>query len=246
MKFIDQNFVFISDIMKDIETGVMMPAPMQRPYAWSLEDVEALANSMIEGIPIGSFLLWRPNDKDLFQEAPLERLGPLCACSDRPQAMILDGHNRLASLAWLVDERTPEDSSDRELEIFRSGRTLVIDGTDFKARFVADEEVSTGLRMPFSVALSTRGNSGGAIRSLWKRAEETGFPEKEIGYFLERYGQIEENIRNSRSVVTTLISDDREVARNAFLGICRAGVPMTREDFDRAVNWLHDSHSPSL
>lgn len=47
--------------------------------------------------------------------------------------------------------------------------------------------------------------------------------------------------REARTVETLIQNATAEEARHAFLRICRVGVPMSQEDFDRAVGWTADS-----
>ena len=91
-----QTSPFLSDVLKDVARGDLIPAPMQRPYVWSAEDVEAFCASVQRGFPIGSFLCWMPQDLDMSM-APLNRLGPIkgeMGQGGQPRGMILDGGNR--------------------------------------------------------------------------------------------------------------------------------------------------------
>lgn len=105
---ITQSSVFVRTLLTNAATGQILPAAMQRPYVWQLNDVEALCDSILSGFPIGSFLLWEPDGAADLSFVAKGRLGPIGANvsgtgSDQYQLM-LDGQNRLATLAWLSVE----------------------------------------------------------------------------------------------------------------------------------------------
>jgi len=51
------------------EKFILLP-DIQREYVWSMEDIEKLFESIVDGYPIGSFILWKTNRKTINIEKP--------------------------------------------------------------------------------------------------------------------------------------------------------------------------------
>ncbi|MGD1149012.1 MAG: DUF262 domain-containing protein [Thermoanaerobaculaceae bacterium] len=84
------------ELVRQFETGEIVLPIMQREYVWKPKKVEALLDSLYRKYPIGSFYLWRPSRKQ-----PV-RLGRQKLLAGEPVRYLLDGQQRLASLARAV------------------------------------------------------------------------------------------------------------------------------------------------
>jgi hypothetical protein len=248
---ITQRSSFLLSMVQDVAAGRILPVAMQRPYVWRKADVEALCDSILSEFPIGAFLLWAPGPKaDLLQLAK-GRLGPVPAASNtnveagRPYGLLLDGQNRLATLAWML-EREPvlslPNASDAEQETWLGEEVLVLDGESRSIRFVPRAEASHGLRLPAwtVVASASREAHGSAMQLI--RACERGswseqFSEEAIDDFIGWWGSCCDSFRDARTTETVIENATAEEARHAFLRICRVGVPMAQADFDTAIGW---------
>ena len=195
----------------------------QRPFVWTALDVEALWTSILRGYPLGAFLLWRPKGGAIHSRPTL---GPIALNPDDRASLILDGQNRLVTIAWSMtdpDEDLPDGLPGSEL--FRVGRTLVLDPYERRARFVPFDEVQ-GMMMPIHHLF---GNSSAFFRTAWRDKDDDPHME-----WLDNAGY---RLRATRIVRTTIDGATPEQAREAFLHIARAGVPMDQADFDAALNY---------
>lgn len=218
---IETEASFMLDIVKDVQKGRAAPAAFQRPFVWTAADVEALWTSILRGYPLGAFLLWRPKG-GMVHSRPT--LGPIPLQPDDRAALILDGQNRLVTIAWSMtdpDADLPEGLPGGEL--FRVGRTLVLDPYERRARFVDFDQVH-GMMMPIHHLFGT---ISPFIRKAWRSDDDN-----EAMEWLDDQGY---RLRSARIVRTTIDGATPEQAREAFLHIARAGVPMSQADFDAAV-----------
>lgn len=224
---VHQTTEFLPALLSRIKAGGAVPAAFQRPWRWNEEDVEALWDSILLGLPIGSILLWTPEDADVKAYArPF--LGPIELNPERHAALILDGQHRLVTMAWSAthpDAPVPEGSIG--VELWRSGRTLVADPYERRIRFVDDDQLPDRLLLPVHHLCSTLQRW---LRKAWD-GNETDLEH------VEWLNSLESNLIATRVIVTTLERSTPAEARSAFLRISRAGVPMTQEDFDSAINW---------
>lgn len=244
---ITQASAFLSSLLDDVMAAKVFPAGMQRPYVWSQQDVIDLCDSIVSGFPIGGFLSWNPLDKAELSEVAFGRLGPIQrdpATADRYVQLLLDGQNRLASLAWaaLQGEASPDlQLSEAESATWMSGQLLVLDLERQAMIFVPAEEAEVGMRVPawVSLRLGDNGNHRANTyqRKRWNEWELAGVPEEQILAMMNLIDRFERAFRDARITLTLIEGATVEEARSAFLRICRTGVQMSQEDFDRAVNW---------
>jgi hypothetical protein len=219
---IEQETDFVRSLQRRVVSGEVAPASFQRPYVWTEDDVEALWDSIDMGLPIGAFLLWRPTE-------PMEcarTLGPVRLKPSRHSTLVLDGQNRLATLAWSamdVGDRTiPEEAAGSGL--WRGDRRLVADTHASRVRFADSAELSDPWLVPMHrVADGLQKH----LRRIWD-GDEGELPRVK---WLEH---LENRTIQARIVITTIHADETD-ARRAFARISRAGVPMSDADFESAI-----------
>ena len=236
---IPQNSVFLQDLLRQFRKGTLLPASFQRPYVWGKQDVLALVESILRSYPIGGFLLWSPWGKADLSRVGRNRLGPILASTDVVgSSLLLDGQNRLATMAWMAmdpAQPVPPDLAGQELATWGTGQRLVADMTLRQIHFVAEAEVEQGFRLPSAALLdSTLANR--LMRKHWDKAwQNLSDEEKDAG--LAWFEDCARKFCEARVVVTDLENVTAEEAKDAFLHICKVGVPMSEEDFKASLAW---------
>lgn len=233
-----QTPVFLNELLDRVRSGDLVPAAMQRAYVWRQDDVLKLCESIKDGLPLGSFLTWRPRGAHDLSGIARPRLGPITPGEDRMPGLILDGQNRLASFAWMTGATLPENFrtqlSEEEAETWWCGQTLVFDAETDGFLFVPEGEVDQQLRLPTKAFFR---DGMAVVRESWTRWKAAGFEEAQIDAFVERWDEVFHAFREARVVETEIDGATAEEAKSIFLRICRTGVPMREEDFDRALCW---------
>lgn len=233
-----QHSTFMSSVLDDLRNGRLAPAGFQRPYVWTRADVIALLESVLAGFPIGTLLTWYPKEP-ASQFAARPRLGPIeLDLKDRFARLLLDGQNRLATLAWLTHDATkpiPGDLSPSEAAVWGVGQHLVINVAERCFEFRNPEDLDKGFTAPPYVLVDSRDFSL-VMRERWdKEWQHLSESEKDDGMrWLDKCGYA---FREAQVIDVVLENATVEEAKNAFLHICRTGVPMSEADFDAAVNW---------
>jgi hypothetical protein len=237
---IEQQSCFLSDLLSDVQKGMLVPAAFQRPYVWSKADVIKMCESILEGYPFGSFLIWMPYGSADLSDYSRTRLGPIQrTASGAPNGLILDGQNRLASFAWMTQllHEMPTDLSEVERETWGSGETLVVDLEHRDIRFVPKEAADKGFTLPAYALLDTIAGMR-LMRERYDAPEWSRFSEKEREEGLIWWDKVASaRIREARVVAVVLERATPEEALKAFTRICKVGVPMSQEDFEAALNW---------
>jgi hypothetical protein len=233
----------------------MLPAAMQRPYVWTKGDVEALCDSVMTGFPIGGFTMWAPGEKADLKKVSKGRLGPIGPAAQQnvnafnPMCLLLDGQNRLATIAWMIasaDGLMVVDPSPEEKETWLGDETLVLDYETRSLRFVPKSEAEVGLRLPGWMAVSmashelnSRANK--LTRDLCYDVWIPVYGEEKAYDFLKFWDHARDKFKDARTAETVIEDATPEEALNAFLRICKVGVPMSEDDFKRATNWNMES-----
>lgn len=236
---IQQNATFLLELVRRVHMGQLAPAAFQRPYVWNRDDVLALCTSIIEGYPIGGFLSWMPGRHADISQLGRKRLGPIMldATAYAP-ALLLDGQNRLASLAWMLrdtSEPLPDNLSESERETWACGEELIADLGTQELRFVPHAEADKGLTLPAAALFDSR-IANGYIRKRWND-QWRDYSDEERDAGLKWQDNWSRAFRDARVVETVLENATPAEARKAFLHICRVGVPMSQADFDAAIGW---------
>ena len=85
------------DLITDIEKGVIKIPKFQRDFVWPIEKTAALLDSIVKGYPIGTFILWKTNQR----MADVKDVGSIslpATPDDRQVEYVLDGQQRMTSL----------------------------------------------------------------------------------------------------------------------------------------------------
>lgn len=236
---ITQSSCFLSELLRQARQGQLLPASFQRPYVWSKKDVLALVHSIINGYPIGSFMTWTPWDKADLTKSGRGRLGPILGdLAKRDTSFLLDGQNRLASLAWMEHWPSagfPWDLTESENAVWNDGTQLVVDLQSKCFMFVPVAEITKGLRLPVALFVANKGLSA-YIRSAWDTHWKS-YSNDEKDDCMPFVDVCSNAFGNARVTVTDISHASILEARDAFAHICRTGVPMTDSDFNNALAW---------
>lgn len=240
---IEQNSAHLVDLVKCVRSGRVVPAAFQRPYVWDKSDVIALCESVLAGYPIGGFLSWIPREGLNLEKVGRRRIGPLeCASPEQGVALLLDGQNRLATIAWMMLEdgaTLPNDMSVAERQTWGSDEHLVVDLARRRLAFIDQAFPTDGF---FAPAWTVFGGAAASmrIRELWNGPWQK-LPSADVESGVRWLDLAQDAFRGARVTETLLDRASVEEARAAFLHICRVGKPMTDRDFEDAVQWVYPS-----
>ena len=65
MSVLAENSITIYEAMKNIESGKYVMPAFQRQYVWSMEQIEKLWDSILQGYPISTFLFWHIDESNV-------------------------------------------------------------------------------------------------------------------------------------------------------------------------------------
>ncbi len=237
---IEQGTGFLLSHLRDATRGAMLPAAFQRSYAWDRGDVEALWTSVLEGFPIGSLLQWRPDQGLPLERMGRQRLGPVEASGERWSTLLLDGQNRMASLAWSMlapDGPRPDTTllSPVERQTWDPSHMLVCDWRTRSVHFVPVEDADDGYRFP-AYCLDDNKSFNRTMRAMWN----AGQTDDEFYVWADGVGN---RLREAR--VTSVVLDNATPAEamRAFQHIAKVGKPVSTSDLESAMAWFEQEAS---
>jgi hypothetical protein len=106
----------LDTILAEVKSGDIIIPHFQRPFVWDDERRLNLLDSIVEGMPIGSLLVWRTNRRDL---RTYNRLGGVQLDGprkgDEKLNYLIDGHQRISTLfgALYSGNREPIEEDDK-------------------------------------------------------------------------------------------------------------------------------------
>ncbi|WP_437296290.1 DUF262 domain-containing protein [Sorangium sp. So ce426] len=105
----------LATILAEVKSGDLVVPRFQRPFVWDDDRRLQLLDSIAQGMPIGSLLVWRTSRRDL---ETYERVGGIrlerARQGDEKVNYLLDGHQRISTLfgALQSGEREPPGKDD--------------------------------------------------------------------------------------------------------------------------------------
>lgn len=102
----------LATILAEVRSGDLVVPAFQRPFVWDDERRLSLLDSIAQGMPIGSLLVWRTSRRDLEAQPVVGgiRLGPPRQSGEKINYLI-DGHQRISTLFGALQEGPREPAS---------------------------------------------------------------------------------------------------------------------------------------
>jgi|CZKU01.1.fsa_nt_gi hypothetical protein len=226
----------LASVLRDIREGLLAFPRFQRPYVWKSAQRVDLIQSVLEGLPIGTFMTWRTS-----RSVPVTRhIGPRALPEPRAAEVgrqyVLDGLQRLSTLyvALIADPAshdTPADDEESE-----SPRDVYVDlGTSTFEVFEDQADVEGDTRRVHSLLLSHVLDSK---RLLRRQRDLSKLPDGDA--LVERADRVAEILLDYKVPIVPLFSDDLEHATRAFQLINSKGTPMSTLHMVNALAWAED------
>ncbi|MDI3289588.1 DUF262 domain-containing protein [Polyangium sp. 15x6] len=224
----------LETILTEVKSGDLVIPEFQRPFVWDDDRRLNLLDSIVEGMPIGSLLVWRTNRRDL---RTYERVGGVRLegprKGDEKLNYLIDGHQRISTLFGALYSGDREPSED-------------------DARWPLYYDLEAGQRPAFRVP-PRRGSvsahwlplstllDGDKLFDFTQRLREKG--RRDLAKDAERLANI---FRDYIIPIVPLVTEELNVVTDAFVRINSQGKGMSEAHMLRALTHLGaidtDSH----
>lgn len=193
----------VSVLLEELRKGELGLPEIQRGYVWYRPQARDLVDSLYREYPSGLILLWKPEELPNLRSPDIEQQS---SQSKPPTYLILDGQQRLTSLAKVMDP------NDMEINIYFNVETEEFQL--FSAKLKAN---------PLWVSVKDVLNNG-AVR-VWKGLKSklsqtlsSTVDEGKLDEYLERLSRLEK-IKEYRYPVMIIHTDDYEEVTESFIRI---------------------------
>ncbi len=193
----------VSVLLEELKRGELGLPEIQRGYVWNRPQARDLVDSLYREYPSGLILLWKPKELPQLRSPDVEQQSET---KRNPTYLILDGQQRLTSLAKVFDEE------DEDINIYFNVETEEFQL--FSTKLKAD---------PLWVSVKDVLNKGAVKvwRELKKRLFERVLPqvnEKKLDEYLERLSRLEK-IKDYTYPVMIIHTDDYEEVTESFIRV---------------------------
>ncbi|MGW5863200.1 GmrSD restriction endonuclease domain-containing protein [Streptomyces sp. NPDC055239] len=197
--------------VEDLLAGRVVVPSIQRDFVWMRPDVRDLFDSLYRGYPVGALLLWKTNLTVPFKTAAVVQT----AESQHQPLYLLDGQQRLTSLAWVY---RPDSKAD--------GRLIDLRFDVRTEEFVNPSAIQRKdpLLFPVSLLLQENVQFYQVLRDAGLSLEDPSF-----AAWTQRLQKVN-NIRSHQIAVITYESDDYEEVAELFARLNKGGRRLSKGD----------------
>ncbi|MEU0075777.1 DUF262 domain-containing protein [Streptomyces sp. NPDC006332] len=204
------NEKIISQV-EDLLNGRVVIPSIQRDFVWMRPDVRDLFDSLYRGYPVGALLLWKTNLTVPFKTASVVQ----AAKSAHQPLYLLDGQQRLTSLAWVYQ---PESKAD--------GRLIDLRFDVRTEEFVNPSAIQRKDPLLFPVSTLLQENT-----QFYQVLNKAGVPfdDPDFDTWTQRLQKVN-SIRHHQIAVITYESDDYEEVAELFARLNKGGRRLSKGD----------------
>ncbi|BBQ50234.1 DUF262 domain-containing protein [Acinetobacter pittii] len=221
---------FIEQILSDIRNGDLLPPKFQRPFIWSNERKIELLNSIRDGIPIGSIMVWRTKDSEVAIYDVLGRFKLNNSNRNLRKEYILDGLQRLSTLFSALNKPDVESlDSEGGLQDYVYFYYNIISKDFFveKQYFICNE-----FQMPLNILLDSIG-----LIKFQRNISKVLSDQSLIEEIVDDLDQLASKFRNYKIPVISIATDDLNLVTETFRKINSQGQVIEDEDMLHALTW---------
>ncbi len=230
------DIISLDVLLREVDSGRIQIPRFQRPYVWTPQMMRELFQSVLRGYPIGSLLFWEP------REVPvrlMDHIGPLPA-PPRPPAsgisLVLDGHQRLATLYGVLRLEEPPPLSSR----ISPDRLNWWIGYDLEAEEALQMRQTEDFENPRILPLRSVLRTAEFVKFARAIDSDGSLSEAKKATYLDRADGVQRAIRDYRIALTIMRDGNVDDAVAIFSLINRSGRPMTPDQMAVALTYHDD------
>ncbi len=201
----------IASQIEDLLQGKVVIPSIQRDFVWMRPDVRDLFDSLYRGYPVGALLLWKTNLTVPFKTAAVVQADK----SAHQPVYLLDGQQRLTSLAWVY---RPESKAD--------GRLIDLRFDVRTEEFVNPSAIQS--KDPLLFRVSTLLQENVQYHEVL-RAAGVDYAAPQFGAWMQCLQKVHD-IRKQEIAVITYESDDYEEVAELFARLNKGGRRLSKGD----------------
>lgn len=224
---VEPRIYFIEDVLTMMAKGRLLMPDFQRKYVWGKEQICELFDSIYKGFPIGSVLLWAPEDNVALISS--EYIGEHIVEASSDAFYIIDGQQRLTTFFMCLYES--EASHDPKWNVY----------FDLKnEKFIHLNNKKTDVK-PYYLELRKVRSTSTFLRESIRIQQEN-----DDDLLLIRAQNLLDRITKYRLATTELRGGGLEQAIDIFTRLNKEGMKVSEWDYVRALSKKSDSTQLNL
>jgi uncharacterized protein with ParB-like and HNH nuclease domain len=224
---VEPRIYFIEDVLTMMAKGRLLMPDFQRGYVWGKEQICELFDSIYKGFPIGSVLLWDPEDNVELNASKF--IGEHIVAASKDAFYIIDGQQRLTTFFMCLYES--EASYDHKWNVY----------FDLKnEKFIHLKNKKSDAKSHYLELRKVRSTST-FLRELLRIQEE-----HDDDLLLVRAQNLLDRITKYRLAATELRGGGLEQAIDIFTRLNKEGMKVSEWDYVRALSKKSDSTQLNL
>lgn len=213
--------IFVDDILKDIERGMLRVPAFQRNYVWQPKQVIELFDSIFHGYPIGSVLLWETDIKMRdFNVFTLDKY-----TNKNSNYYIVDGQQRLTTLYHCLTKNKGENGLWDVYADLITGKFVHLNKNEIpKNHYFSLKKIRS---------------TSDFIKECTRLMEHQNSDD-----FIEKAEYLSDTLRKYKLSVIKMVGGDLEEAIEIFTRLNRTGLEILPFDIVNALNYVDEGRSP--
>ncbi|MEJ7591470.1 MAG: DUF262 domain-containing protein [Planctomycetaceae bacterium] len=221
---------YLERVLDDVRRGNILIPRFQRRFVWRSEDRLKLLESVRDGIPIGSLLVWRTTAVEL---STFPQIGGIPVPSSpqptpgAPRQYLLDGHQRISTLFSALAHQESNVEADEEYGLVAGDAYYDLSDGSFTLR--RKSQVVPPHWLPLNILF----NSLHLLRYQRKLIAEHKFPDE----YIKTSDALANRFRNYKIPLIPLVTDNLDAATTAFQRVNSSGMKMDATDMVAAMSF---------
>ena len=225
--YIETNVRSLSNYLDDIRTGILQIPAFQRDFVWKRDAVKDLFDSIKNNYPIGSVLLWKPENPNWDNK---KTIGAYYILSNKTNPIyILDGFQRFSCLFGCLTNPNSIDLKRNETE-YKAFFDLYYDLEDEAFIYLRSEANRSVWQLPVYILMSSKD-----FRQYSRTVMEPGITSPKIDLYLDRADRLSSTLLDYKIANIEIKNANIEEAVKIFSRINSRGADIS---FDWMVNAL--------
>lgn len=222
---------FVEQLLDSMKKGRLLCPKFQRPFVWKINQQIALLESIRDGIPVGSIMVWQTEKNDISYYKDISGyvfcVDSIDEQSNSSKKFILDGLQRLTTLYIALNKRS------ENINILENQTAFYYDLK--KKKFVSEIDfkiLNNPFLMPMNILLDSM-----ALLKFQRGLFEFIKNENEIEEILNEIDELSASFRQYKIPVIPIVTEDIRLVTNTFHKINSEGVNVDSQAMIHALTW---------
>lgn len=223
---------FIEQILDSMKRGHLLCPQFQRTFVWEIKNQISLLESIKNGLPIGSIMVWKTTNLEIDYYEKISGFTffdkqDIDTSKNHSKSYILDGLQRLTTLYVALNKKnTQEEDVENQTSFYYHLKKKI---------FLSNNQIKKenfSMLMPLNILLDNI-----ALLKFQRNLFKIISNEQEVDELVNEIDAISAAFRQYKIPIIPVVTDDISVATNSFQRINSEGVKVNDLEMIHALTW---------